>query len=194
MEWPPMKTIKKPSDQYLSLIVMGNWLASVWIWIQEVSVVLPISYSCVENRVCLSPGVQVIGVTCRAATRIMAGVWDLVQRTSDSQAQVGYSVARRSRGWVTLCAVCTVHKEMRSVGFMVSKPRSTVSPDLASKPVDLGFPIWASKLTAMVWWFEPKNHCDSFLVWASKPSMLRFVGCATKPMGGWRQRGTCIKI
>jgi hypothetical protein len=50
---------------------------------------------------------------------IMAGVGDLVQRTEDGQAQVGYSVAGRLRGQVTLCAVCTVHKEMRSTGFLV---------------------------------------------------------------------------
>jgi hypothetical protein len=37
----------------------------------------------------------------------------------DGQAQVGYMVTGRSGGWVTLCAVCTVHKEMRSVGFLV---------------------------------------------------------------------------
>jgi hypothetical protein len=34
-----------------------------------------------ENRVCLSRGVQVTGATWRAATRIMVGVGDLVQRT-----------------------------------------------------------------------------------------------------------------
>jgi hypothetical protein len=45
----------------------------------------------------------------------MAGVGDLVQRTGDGQAQVEYSVAERSRGQVTLCMVCTVHKETRSV-------------------------------------------------------------------------------
>jgi hypothetical protein len=51
--------------------------------------------------------------------RIVAGVADLVQRTGDSQVQVGYSVAGRSRGRVTSCAVCTVHKETRSVSFLV---------------------------------------------------------------------------
>jgi hypothetical protein len=50
---------------------------------------------------------------------IMAGVGDLVQRTEDGQAHVGYSVAGGSRGQVTLCAVCTVHKEMRNTGFLV---------------------------------------------------------------------------
>jgi hypothetical protein len=63
--------------------------------------------------------------------RIEAGVGDLVQRTGDDQAQVGYSVVGPSRGRVTLCAVYTVHKEMISV----SKPRSTVCPGLASKPM-----------------------------------------------------------
>jgi hypothetical protein len=34
-------------------------------------------------------------------------------------AQVGYSVAGRSRGRVALCAVCTWHVEIRSAGFLV---------------------------------------------------------------------------
>jgi hypothetical protein len=51
--------------------------------------------------------------------RIEAGVRDLVQRTGDGQEQVEYSVARRSRGQVLLCAVHNVHKEARSTGFLV---------------------------------------------------------------------------
>jgi hypothetical protein len=51
--------------------------------------------------------------------RIMAGVEDRVWRTRDGQAQVGYSVAGRTRGQVMLCAVCTVHEETRSVSFLV---------------------------------------------------------------------------
>jgi hypothetical protein len=58
-------------------------------------------------------------VTWRTTTRIEVGVGDLEQRTRDGQAQVGYSVAERSRGQVTLSAVCTVYKEMRSVGLLV---------------------------------------------------------------------------
>ena len=38
-----------------------------------------------ENRVCMSRGVQVAGVAWRAATRIVAGVGDLVQRTGDGR-------------------------------------------------------------------------------------------------------------
>jgi hypothetical protein len=53
-------------------------------------------------------------------------------------AQVGYSVAGRSRGRVAPCAVCTMHMETRIVGFLVSsdlasKPAVTVSSGLASK-------------------------------------------------------------
>jgi hypothetical protein len=42
-----------------------------------------------------------------------------VQRIRDGQAQVRYSMVERSSGWVTLCAVCTMHKETRSAGFLV---------------------------------------------------------------------------
>jgi hypothetical protein len=37
----------------------------------------------------------------------------------DDQAQVGYSVTRRSRGRVMMCAVCTVDKEKMSASFLV---------------------------------------------------------------------------
>jgi hypothetical protein len=81
---------------------------------------------------------------------------------------------------------------------------AAVSPGLASKLVvgflvepqnqgGGGFPGLASKPAALVWWFWPQNHRDGFLVWASKPSGLWFVGCAIKPMKGGR-RGTRIEI
>jgi hypothetical protein len=38
-----------------------------------------------ENHVCLSHGVQVAGAAWRVATRIMAGVEDLVQRNGDGR-------------------------------------------------------------------------------------------------------------
>jgi hypothetical protein len=38
-----------------------------------------------ENRVCLSRGVQVAGAAWRAATRTVAGVGDLMQRTGDGR-------------------------------------------------------------------------------------------------------------
>jgi hypothetical protein len=53
-------------------------------------------------------------------------------------AQVGYSVAGRSRGRVTLCAVCTMHVETRSTSFLVepqNQGRRFVS-GLTSKHLD----------------------------------------------------------
>jgi hypothetical protein len=38
-----------------------------------------------ENRVCLPRGVQVAGVACRVAMRIVAGVGDLRQRTGNGR-------------------------------------------------------------------------------------------------------------
>jgi hypothetical protein len=64
---------------------------------------------------------------------------------------------------------------------LASKPRSTVSSSLDSKPVALGFLVWASKPAVTICCFEPQNHRNSFLVWASKQSGLRFIGYATKP-------------
>jgi hypothetical protein len=51
--------------------------------------------------------------------RMVEGVGDLVRRTTDSQAQVGYLVAERSGGRVMPCAVYTVYVEMVSVGSLV---------------------------------------------------------------------------
>jgi hypothetical protein len=59
--------------------------------------------------------------------KIMAGI----------VAQVGYSVAGRSRGRMSPCAVCTMHVEMRSANFLVepqNQGRWFVS-GLASKPL-----------------------------------------------------------
>jgi hypothetical protein len=129
----------------------------------------------VENRVCLSRGVQVAGVAWRAVMRIMAGVGDLVQRIEDGR------TGRVLGGWTigrTCDIVCGLHHdvETRSSGFLVkpqnqgqrfvirlaskppgrfvsglaSKSVAAVSPSLASKPVVEGFPVWASKSAAMI--------------------------------------------
>jgi hypothetical protein len=59
-----------------------------------------------ENHVCLSRGVQVAGAAWRAATRIVAGVGDLVQRTGDGRTGrvLGGRAIERSGG-----AVCGLH-------------------------------------------------------------------------------------
>jgi hypothetical protein len=61
---------------------------------------------CLENRVCLSRGVQVASATWCAATRTVAGVGDLVQRTRDGRTGwvLGGRAVERSGG-----AVCGLH-------------------------------------------------------------------------------------
>jgi hypothetical protein len=68
---------------------------------------LPLSLFHLENRVCLSRGVQVAGAACLAATRIMEGVGDLVQRTRDGRTGrvLGGRVIGRS-GY----AVCSLYR------------------------------------------------------------------------------------
>jgi hypothetical protein len=55
--------------------------------------------------------------------------------------QVRYSVVGGSRGRVVLCAVCTMHVGMRSVGFLVE-------------------PQNQDRRLSVVW---PQNHRDGFL-------------------------------
>jgi hypothetical protein len=133
-------------------------------------VVLPLPIH-VENRVCLSRGVQVIGAAWWVATRIMVEIRDLVQRTGDGQTQVGYLVVGRSRGRMMLCAVCIVHKETRNVDFLVesqNQGRHFVS-GLTSKPLgrvfwfgsqnrQLRFGDLVLKIIATVFWFGPQNQ------------------------------------
>jgi hypothetical protein len=59
-----------------------------------------------ENRVCLSRGVQVVGAACRAATMIVVGVGDLVKRTGDGRTCriLGGRAIERSGG-----VVCGIH-------------------------------------------------------------------------------------
>jgi hypothetical protein len=68
--------------------------------------VLPLSLFHLENRVCLSHGVQVAGTAWRATTRIMAGIGDLVQRIGDGH------TGRVLSGWMierSGDAVCGLH-------------------------------------------------------------------------------------
>jgi hypothetical protein len=60
-----------------------------------------------ENRICLSRGVQVAGAAWRAATRIVAGLGDLVQRTEDGHTGrvLGGRAIERSGG-----VVCGLHR------------------------------------------------------------------------------------
>jgi hypothetical protein len=60
--------------------------------------------------------------------------------------QAGYSVARRSGGRMTPCAICTVHVETRSTGLLV-------------EPQNQGDGL-------LVVWLQ--NHWDSFLQFGHK--------------------------
>jgi hypothetical protein len=117
----------------------------------------------------------------------------------------------------TVFAGFTSKPGMTVSGGLTSKPAATVSGGLASKPavtvfsslasklvatvswlslktkVVESFPVWTSKPTALIWCFGPQNYRDGFLVWGSKPCVLQFVGCTTKPTEGGRC-GTRIKI
>jgi hypothetical protein len=84
---------EKPSGKFLGFIVMSHWLDNAWIRIRGSFDGCTFILFCLENRVCLSRGVQVAGATWQAAMMIVAGVGDLVWRTRDGQTQVGYSVA-----------------------------------------------------------------------------------------------------
>jgi hypothetical protein len=71
------------------------------------SVVLPLSLFRLKNRVCLSCGVHVAGAAWRAATRIVTGVGDLVQRTKDDRTcrvLSGRTIGRSGD------AVCSLHR------------------------------------------------------------------------------------
>jgi hypothetical protein len=89
-------------------------------------------------------------------------------------AQVGYSVAGRSRGRVNSCAVCTWHMEMRSVGFLVepqNQGRRFVS-GLASKPLGRFLAVWPQNRWWVSWLSLKTKVVEGFLVWASKLAVL----------------------
>jgi hypothetical protein len=73
---------------------------------QDISFVLPLSLFHVENRVCLSYSVHVVGAAWRAAIRIVIGVGDLVQRTGDGQ--TGRVLGGRTIGRLS-DTVCGLH-------------------------------------------------------------------------------------
>jgi hypothetical protein len=59
-------------------------------------------------------------------------------------AQVGYSVAERSRGQVALYAVCTVYMKTRSADFLVEPQNQGLLfvSGLTSKPIRRFSPVW----------------------------------------------------
>jgi hypothetical protein len=74
-------------------------------------VVLPLSLFHLENHACFSRGVQVTGVAWWAATRIMAGVEDLVQRTGDGHTGQILSGQTIGRPGDVMCGLYRAHKD-----------------------------------------------------------------------------------
>jgi hypothetical protein len=87
-------------------------------------------------------------------------------------AQVGYSVAERSGGQVTLCVTCTVHVETRNAGFLV-EPQNQYRRFVSGL---------ASKRLGRFFRFGIKSGHDSF---------SRF---DLKTDGRMRRRGTRVEI
>jgi hypothetical protein len=70
-----------------------------------VSFVLLLSLFRLENRVCLSRGVQVAGAAWRAVMRIVARVGDLVQRTENGRTCRVLSDRTIERSGSTMCGL-----------------------------------------------------------------------------------------
>jgi hypothetical protein len=87
-----------------------------------------------------------------------------VQRTGDSEAQVGYSMVGRSGGRVTPCVICTVHNETRSTGFLI-EPQNQDRRISRFGPQNrqLRFGDFGLKITTTVSWFGPQNQASDGL-------------------------------
>jgi hypothetical protein len=97
-----------------------------------------------------------------------------VHRIGDGQAHVRYSMAGRSGGRVTPCTVCTMHKEMRSAGFLVwPQNQGRGVSRFGLKKWQLRFGDLSLKITATFSSFRPQNQADDDLSVAPQ-----------KPMGG----------
>jgi hypothetical protein len=160
---------EKPIGQFLGLIVMSHWLGEIWIWIQNSFVCFTFIFiSWLDNQVWLSRGVQVAGAAWSIVTRIVIGVGDLVQRTDDGQAQVGYLVIGRSGN--TVCGLHCAHRDEER-GFLgwVLKPRSTIYQWFDLKTTRTVCQRFGIKTTVMV-----------FSDLTSKPVVMVFFGLASK--------------
>jgi hypothetical protein len=152
--------IEKLSDRFLSLIAMSYWLGEIWIWIWDISVILPLFFISLENLVCLFRDVQVTAMTWRAVMRIVTGVEHLVQRTRDGR--TGRVLIGREIE-ISGGAVCGLHRARGDEEHM--------------------FLCWASKLRSTICeWFGLKTTRTVFSDLASKPVATVFSGLATKPV------------
>jgi hypothetical protein len=98
-----------------------------------------------------------------------------------------------SKPVVTVFSSLTSKMMATVLSSLASKLVATVSPDLASKPV-VGFMV---ELQSQGGGGFPglgiKSASFDLVIWASKSSGLRFLGCAIKPTEGGRH-GTRVEI
>jgi hypothetical protein len=74
---------------------------------------------------------------------------------------------------MTQCAVCTVHMETMSAGFLVEpQNQGRRFLGLCIKTGNSGLMIYASKSLRRVSWLSLKIKVDGFLAWSSKPAAL----------------------
>jgi hypothetical protein len=89
----------------------------------------------------MSRGVQVAGAAWCAATRTVAGVGDLVQRTGDGRTgRVLRGRDGREVGWRRVRSAPGTWRLEAQISWL----------SLKTKVVE-GFPVWASKPVALVW-------------------------------------------
>jgi hypothetical protein len=97
--------------------------------------------------------------------------------------QVGYSVAGRSKGRATLCAVCTVNVETMSVSFLV-EPQNQCQwfvSGLASKPLGRFSPVWPQNRWLGFPGLGIKTDSSGLVICASKsPRQFLSLGFKTK--------------
>jgi hypothetical protein len=134
----------------------------------------------VDNRVCLSHGVQVAGAIWWAAMKIVAGVGDLVQRTRNGRTDWilgGWTIKRSGN------AVCDLHRACGDEELVEpqNQGRWFVS-GLASRLVGrfsliwpknwwrLFLPIWPQNWWWVSWLSLKTKVVEGFSVWASKPA------------------------
>jgi hypothetical protein len=173
--------MKKPNGQLLDLIVMSHWLGEVWIQISDISVDLPLSLFHLENRVCLSHGMQVAGAAWWAATRIVAGVGDLVQRTGNGRTYRVLGGRMIGRPNNVVCGLPRTHgeEECKFHGW-ASKPSSTVCQLFDLKTTGTVFSDLASKSVATVSLGLASKPVVGFFVQPQNQGGARFLSLGLK--------------
>jgi hypothetical protein len=99
-------------------------------------------------------------------------------------AQVGYSLVGQSGGWVPLCAVCTVHVETESAGFLVEPQNQDQRfvRCLASKPLGQFSPVWPQNRWRRFLPVWPQNRWLGFLSLSLKTGSYSLVILASKSL------------